>query len=162
MVDVGTVVSIHIGTGTPGEGGSIKSVDEVRALAGKGLEGDRYLGVNAEKQVTLIQAEMVDALESESGVKLEYSDARRNIVTRGVALTELVGQEFNVGAISLRGVKLSEPCAHLASLTDERVLRGLAHKAGLNAVILNDGVIRVGDGVTRSETSAPHASAPSR
>ena len=139
----GSVDSINI-TATIGE--RIVSVKEVRAVAGKGLEGDRYFEhTNRDRQVTLIEAEAIEALARESGVELKPGDARRNIVTRGVALNHLVEREFRVGEVTLRGIRLCEPCAHLAGLTTQKVLPGLVHRGGLRAQILNDGVIRTGD-----------------
>lgn len=124
-------------------------VEQVHALAGKGLEGDRNFGRGEPgREVTLIEAEAIDTLAEETGVRLEYQDARRNIITRGVALTELLDKEFSVGDVRIRGVKLSEPCQHLASLTDQKVLKGLVHRGGLSCQILSDGVIRVGDAVS--------------
>jgi len=141
----GTVKSIHI-TAVAGE--EISSVEEVRAVAGKGLEGDRYFDTECDRQISVIGAEAIEAMERENGVSLDYGDARRNIVTRGVPLSELVGQEFRVGEVAVRGLRLSEPCERLAQLTNQKdVLRGLAHRAGLKAEILNDGVIRVGDNI---------------
>jgi len=143
----GSVVAISIGSGAPGDGQPMTSVGEARAVSGKGLEGDRYFATKPDGQVTLIEAEAIEALAAPSGVKLAYVDARRNIVTRGVDVTELIGRQFQVGEVTVRGVRLSEPCAHLAQLTDQRVLKGLVHRGGLKAEILNDGVIRVGDSI---------------
>jgi len=148
----GTVVSIGIARAG---GEAMESVDEARAVAGRGLEGDRYFLKQGSfsktegtgREVTLIESEAIDALERDYDVKLEYKDARRNIVTRGVALNHLVDREFRVGDVAMRGVRLNEPCNHLASLTNEKVKPGLVHRGGLRAEILNDGVIRVGDAV---------------
>jgi MOSC domain-containing protein YiiM len=148
----GTVVSINIAREASG---SMEQLDEARAVAGQGLEGDRYFSKQgsfsknegAGREITLIESEAIDALERDYDVKLAYGDARRNIVTRGVALNHLVGKEFSVGEVRVRGVRLSEPCNHLAGLTEEKVRPGLVHRGGLRADILNDGVIRVGDAV---------------
>jgi MOSC domain-containing protein YiiM len=149
----GTIVAIGIAT-TGGE--PITLVDEVNAVPGQGLEGDRYFdkqGTFSDKPgegraVTLIESEAIDALERDYGYKLDYKDARRNVITRGVPLGHLVGQEFRVGDVTLRGVKLSEPCNHLAGLTHEQVRIGLVHRGGLRADIVSGGMIRVGDTVT--------------
>lgn len=141
----GTVVSIHVAPGSKGDGEPVTSMDEVRAVAGKGLEGDRYFGMSEDREVSLIEAEAIEALERDTGLKLAPGDARRNIVTRGVRLNDLLDKEFAIGEVCLRGLRLSEPCEHLAGLTDKRALRGLAHRGGLKAQILNDGVIHVGD-----------------
>jgi MOSC domain-containing protein YiiM len=140
----GKVISISIA----GEmGAPMQDLQEVRALAGRGLEGDRYLDAEHGTQATLIAAEAIDAMAEEAGYAITYSEARRNIVTRDVPLNDLLDKEFKVGEVMMRGIRLSEPCEHLASLTDQRILRGLVHRAGLKAEILNDGVIRVGDPV---------------
>jgi len=78
---------------------------------------------------------------------LQPGDARRNIVTRGVPLNHLVGKEFTLGGVTLRGVRLCEPCTHLEGLTEKGVLTGLIHRGGLRAQIIKDGTIRVGDAI---------------
>ena len=146
----GSVVSIHI---APAASEPTVSVDEARAVPGKGLEGDRYFSGDGsfseksgpDREITLIEIEAIDALEREGNLKLNPGDARRNIVTRGVALNHLVGLDFNVGQVTLRGLRLCEPCTHLAGLTQEKVLPGLVHRGGLRAQVLTEGVIRPGD-----------------
>ena len=144
----GNVISINI---APKGGEATTAADEVRAFAGRGLEGDRYFSEQGTfsdtpgggRQVTLIEAEAIDDVVRDSGRSLEYKDARRNIVTRGVALNDLVGEEFLVGDVRMLGVRLCEPCTH--SFPDGSVLKGLVHRGGLRADILSDGVIRTGD-----------------
>ena len=146
----GNVVSISI---APSEGEPTRLVDQVRAIAGRGLEGDRYCKPDGEawedpgKEITLIGVEAIDAMSREIGVALEYKDARRNIITRDVPLNDLIDKEFAVGGVRVKGVRLNEPCQHLAGLTDHKVLKGLVHRGGLRAQILSDGQIRVGDTV---------------
>lgn len=148
----GNVVSINL---TPTGAGPMSSVGEVRAVAGRGLEGDRYFNQTGtysnkpgpDREVTLIEIEAINALKAEDGVGLEPGDARRNIVTTGVPLNHLVGHEFKVGDVTLLGIRLAEPCAHLASLTNPKTLPGLIHRGGLRAQILSGGIIRVGDEV---------------
>ena len=144
----GNVVSINI---APKGGEATTPADEVRAFAGRGLEGDRYFSEQGTfsdtpgggRQVTLIEAEAIDDVVRDSGRSLEYKDARRNIVTRGVALNDLVGEEFLVGDVRMLGVRLCEPCNH--SFPDGNVKKALVHRGGLRADILSDGVIRTGD-----------------
>lgn len=131
----------------------MESVREVRALAGKGLDGDRYcLGVGTYsatpgtgRQVTLIELESIEALQRDYGIGIPPTSARRNIVTQGVALNHLVGRRFRVGSVVFSGARLCEPCRHLEGLSEKGVLRGLVHRGGLRADVLSDGVIRVGD-----------------
>jgi MOSC domain-containing protein YiiM len=155
----GSVVGITISA----EGsGPMVAVEQVNAVAGQGLEGDRYFlkqgtFTNNEnvtgRQVTLIESESIEALEHESGITIAAKDARRNIVTKDVPLNHLVGREFCVGSVRMRGVRLSEPCLHMAALVDEAnkdtIRLALLHRAGLRADILNDGTIRVGDEIVR-------------
>lgn len=150
---IGTVVSLHI---VREAAGPVASVEEVRAVAGKGLDGDRYFrGVGTfskkpkpDREVTLIESEAIEAVTRDYGVELVPGETRRNIVTRDVALNHLVGREFRVGEATLRGLILCEPCAHLANLTTADVSTALVHRGGLRAQILTDGVIRVGDPIT--------------
>jgi MOSC domain-containing protein YiiM len=128
------------------------AVEKVRALPGRGLDGDRYaksIGTfsnhKGERDVSLIESEVIEAFERESGTSLSAAESRRNILTRGVRLNDLVGLEFQVGKIRMRGLRLCEPCTHLVRLTHPATLRGLVHRGGLYAAILNEGEIAVGD-----------------
>ena len=151
----GTVVSIHI---APDAGEPMATIVEVEALAGAGLVGDRYFRgrgtysteANTGRQITLIESEALDAASVETGMTIQPRDSRRNVVTRGVALNDLVGHEFHIGDLRLRGVELCEPCTHLAHLAGKPMLRSLVHRGGIRADILSDGVIRVGDAVERT------------
>lgn len=142
----GKVVSINI---TRVSEAPTQSVDEVRAIPGRGLEGDRYFDnkgrdPEVKRELTLIEAEAIEALKREFEVEFGLGDSRRNVVTRGVPLNHLVGKEFWVGEVKARGIMLCEPCAHLQKLTIKQVLPGLVHRGGLRAQILTEGVIRVG------------------
>jgi MOSC domain-containing protein YiiM len=134
-------------------GGETRPVDRVRAVAGRGLEGDRHFDKRARsggepgKDLTLIEAEAVDRLGSERGIELGYGEPRRQLVTRGISLNELVGKRFRVGEIECEGVELCHPCSHMQALTQPGVLKGLAGRGGLNADVLTDGEISVGDEV---------------
>jgi MOSC domain-containing protein YiiM len=129
-----------------------ESVDRVRAVANGGLEGNRYFYSDGDsppgRALTLIAAEALEAFEQETGVSLTPAESRRNVLTRGVDLNALVGKRFRVGDVECVGVELCEPCAHLQSLTKPEVLRGMVHRAGLNADVLTDGEIAVGDAVS--------------
>jgi len=134
----------------------MESREEVKAVAGQGLEGDRYFdgtghwsktpGVG--REVTLIEIEAIEALESERNIAITPGATRRNIVTRGVPLNHLVGREFQLGAVRLRGTRLCEPCTYLESLTQQGVLSGLIHRGGLRAEIVTGGTIHVEAAVT--------------
>jgi len=146
----GVVSAMHIAQEAAG---AMVSVSEIRAVLGQGLEGDRYFRKtgtystrpSAGREVTLIEAESVDALGREAGILLAPGASRRNITTRGVPLNHLVGRQFRVGEVLLEGVRLCEPCGHLESLTQTGVREGLIHRGGLRARIVTDGTIRIGD-----------------
>jgi MOSC domain-containing protein YiiM len=149
----GSIVSIYI---SPAAGETMIAVDQAHAVPGKGLEGDRYfmqVGTfskpQPDRELTLIEIEAIEALQNESGIELEPGAARRNVITRGAPLNHLVGREFQVGDIRVRGLRLCEPCSHLARLTCDGVLPGLVHRGGLRAEILTEGVIRPGDVVAQ-------------
>src|SRR5919198_222687 len=146
----GSVVALYL---APAGEGPMKSVKEVRAVSGKGLEGDRYFNRTGTfsnqpgtgRDVTLIEAEALEALQRDYAIELNPGQPRRNVVTRGMPLNHLVGIEFAVGAVTLRGTRLCEPCSHLEKLTRKGTMRGLIHRGGLRADIVAGGVIRVGD-----------------
>jgi MOSC domain-containing protein YiiM len=131
-------------------------LDEAVALAGRGLEGDRYFAgagtfSNPDSNghdLTLIEAEQLEAVALASGHTPTAEDARRNLVTRGIDLNALVGRRFTVGEVECAGRRLCEPCAHLERLTEVGLLRALVHRGGLRADILSDGRIEVGDDIT--------------
>jgi len=109
-----------------------------------GIAGDRY----AEKgDITLIEAEALEAFAAETGIQLSHQESRRQVLTRGIRLNDLVGKRFTVGQVEVIGRELCEPCSHLQSLTRQGVLRGMVHRAGLNADIVTPGRIAVGDRV---------------
>lgn len=148
---LGRVVEILIADFPASE---MMSKRRVRAVPGQGLEGDRYFvgtGTFSPKpqkpdfEITLIELENVQAFAADSGLPFTVLQARRNIVTSGVRLNELAGREFFLGRVRIRGIRLCEPCTHLAKGSFPAVLQGLVHKGGLRAQILSEGEICVGD-----------------
>jgi len=153
---MGSVVNIQI---APEAEAALSSVQQVRAVAGQGLEGDRYFfrkGTyskkhDATREATFIEAEALEALGRDYGLELSARESRRNITTRGVALNHLVGKTFRAGGALFRGLKLCEPCGHLEQLTGRAVRPGLVHRGGLRAEILESGLVQVGDRVESIE-----------
>ena len=136
-----TVEALHIGEAKRSR---LRPVEAVRAVAGRGIEGDRHFRENGAKPgqaLTLVEAENVDA------VGLAPGETRRQVTTRGVRLNDLVGKRFLVGEVECYGVELCEPCTHLQSMTRPGIIKELTHRAGINADILTDGTISVGDEV---------------
>ena len=136
-----------------------RAVEQAVAVAGHGLEGDRYFEAagtfsaspRGGVQLTLIDAAALEALEREHEIRLEPGASRRNLVTRGIDLNGLVGQRFRVGEVLCQGVRLCPPCGHLERLTAPGVGRGLLDRGGLRADVLESGTIRVGDPIWPEE-----------
>jgi len=146
----GEVIGIFI---RPEESQPTQELSQVLAVAGKGLEGDYYYRLNLDqnpdsgREITLIEIESLEAVNRDYAVALDPGESRRNILTRGIPLNHLVGKEFRVGEVSLFGIRLCEPCSHLAGLTQKKVLPSLVHRGGLRAKILIGGTIKTGDSV---------------
>ena len=128
--------------------------DTVDAVTGVGLAGDRYALATGKysdtnrgpRDVTLIEREAIDAVRAEDGIEVAEADTRRNVVTEGVPLNHLVGCTFRVGAVTLRGLRLSEPCAYLEQLTGiAGINRAFVHRGGLRVEVVSGGPLRVGD-----------------
>jgi MOSC domain-containing protein YiiM len=150
----GEVVHIHI---TPKAEQPMVALQEVRALAGQGLEGDRYfahVGTYSDtpgsgREVTLIESEQIELVEREHGVRLSPGQSRRNITTRGISLNDFVDKELRVGEVVLRGTRLCEPCEYLQGLVgQDGLVKALVHRAGLRCDIVSGGTIRVGDSIS--------------
>jgi hypothetical protein len=147
---MGTVTAIVL---APAAEAPLRRVERARAIAGRGLQGDRYAdgagtfspGGGRGHDLTLVAAEVLE----DAG--LDPVEARRNLVVRGVELDALRGRRFRVGAVECLGQRRCEPCAHLERLTRPGVLRALAHRGGLRADILRGGDLRVGDRVEALE-----------
>lgn len=126
-------------------------VGRVSARASRGLEGNRYYWGDGDapsgRAVTLIAAEAVEGAD-EDGFSIEPAATRRNVLTRGVDVNDLVGKRFRIGDVECVGVELCEPCKHLESMTQPGMIKAFVHRGGLNADILSDGDISVGDAVT--------------
>lgn len=156
MAHHGTLAGIYV---TPAAAAPMAPVTAVQAVAGTGLEGDRYAdgsgtyssGDRYWGQVTLIEEEALAAVEREAGIPLDAAETRRNLVTSGVALNHLVDRTFRVGDATLRGTKLCEPCAHMERLAGKPVRKPLVHRGGLNAVIVTGGTLRLGDPIRPEE-----------
>ena len=133
------VQAIHLGAP---QAPDLRTVDSVRAVAGKGLEGDRYFfeaGAKPGQALTLVEGDVV------ANVGLQPGETRRQLTVSGTGLNDLVGRRFRVGDVECYGVELCEPCSHLEGMTRPGIMKDLVHRAGINADILNDGVISVGD-----------------
>jgi MOSC domain-containing protein YiiM len=160
MTTVGAhVEALHI---APEGGADMQPVDEVEAVAGKGLRGDRYfegtgtyspggeledIARDIPRHLTLFEAEALEVVARDHDIELDPADHRRNVTTRNLAVDHLLDERFRVGNAVCEGIEVCEPCAHLESLTEDGVVRAFTHRAGLNATIVESGTVEVGDPV---------------
>jgi MOSC domain-containing protein YiiM len=129
---------------------------ELQAIEGAGLEGDRYATatgtfsdrVGPDRQVTFVEREAVAAANDAAGIELGENETRRNLVTEGVPLDQLIGRTFRVGDVVFRGIKTCPPCAHLERLTRPGVRAALENRGGIRAEIVQGGTLRIGDEIT--------------
>jgi MOSC domain-containing protein YiiM len=145
----GEVVGIFVANAM---GAPMRELDEANAVAGAGLEGDRYRDgagfytpIPGPRQLTLIEEETLAHLAAEHGIAFAPHESRRNLTTRGIRLNDLVGKRFTIGQVLCEGIRLCPPCNRLEELTGKPVLAPLVDRGGLRADILDDGVIRRGD-----------------
>jgi MOSC domain-containing protein YiiM len=125
-------------------------VDSIE-VTGEGLPGDRYFGRG---DITLVEAEALEAFHEETGIELSHAEIRRQVLTSGVRLNDLLGKRFRVGGVEAVGVEWCEPCQHIENLTYPGVLKGMVHRAGLRADIVQPGQIAVGDEVDEVRDAA--------
>lgn len=151
METPGTVRAIFI---APDAGGVMNVVERVRAVPGRGLEGDRYFYQRGSfsrwpgphREVTLIASEALVEMEAETGIALPPDQSRRNILTVGIDVNQLLHQTFDVGPVTMRGMRLCQPCKYLARLTDlSDLVPAMLNRGGLRARILSEGIVSAGD-----------------
>jgi MOSC domain-containing protein YiiM len=133
---------------SPVAGGESVTTTSVKAIVGRGIEGDRYCEQNTDpaRQLTLIESEVIDQFNQETRSELPYAMFRRNLVTEGIQLNSLVGKTFYVGEVKLCGRELCEPCLYLQeTLKINDLVKHLIHKGGLCCEILTSGTIQSGD-----------------
>lgn len=151
----GLIEAIYI---APHSGEPMQLMPSADLIAGCGILGDRNFkdttaATGHDKQITLISAEEIERFRRETRLHIDSGDPRRNVVTRGIALNELVGREFTLGSAVIYGVELCEPCATLGrrlsttEVSPAAVVAALAHRAGLRARIVSGGTVRPGDPV---------------
>jgi MOSC domain-containing protein YiiM len=148
----GELLHIHV---APKASAPMDALSQARLVAGIGLEGDRYaarLGTYSknhliDRQVTLIEVEVLEALARDRSIDLAPHEHRRNLTTRGVPLSHLVGHYFRVGECVLYGGRMNVPCLYLENLLSKKVFKPLLNRSGLNCRIIVGGIIRTKDRV---------------
>ena len=142
------MTSVKLICTSPVAGGETIAIDAVTTIAGRGIVGDRYCARDTEpsQQITLIECEVIDQFNQETESEFSYEMFRRNLVTEGVQLNNLVGKTFYAGEVRLRGHEICEPCRYLQErLKVTGLVKRLTHKGGLCCEILTSGTIRSGD-----------------
>ncbi len=139
---------------TAPEGGvDMKQVDEIEAVAHRGLQGDRYSksagywSGRDECEVTLIEAEGLEEIQRTTGLHVGNGEHRRNLITRGLRLESLAGRQFRVGEAVLEYDRLRPPCAYIQSITEPGMTRALFGRSGICARVVQSGVIRAKDAI---------------
>lgn len=126
----------------------IKEVETIEVLANKGVIGDRHFDEFNDPycQLSLIESENIDYYNSKYGVNIPYVDFRRNIITRGINLNNLIGKKFKIGQVKVEGVDLCRPCKHLTELLNQKnLLKEFLRRGGLRCQVLTSSKINVGD-----------------
>ncbi len=146
----GSVIGLHF---APRAFLPMKSCQSVHLVEGRGVEGDRYYNrtgfysdlPDIGRELTLIEVEALEHIQRDYRVTLAHTDHRRNITTRGVPLSHLVGKRIKVGNALIEGTRLSTPCRHIEQITGQQIFTAMLHRCGLNARILKTGSVAVGD-----------------
>ena len=126
----------------------IKEVKQISLIAGKGIFGDLHFHEfnDARKQLTLIESENIDYYNKNFNLNIPYLSFRRNIVTKGIQLNDLVGKKLLIGEVELKGIDLCRPCKNLQEMLRQNdIIKEFLKKGGLRCEILNNGIINVGD-----------------
>ena len=128
----------------------IEEVETIEVLANKGVVGDRHFDNYNDPycQLSLIEAENIDEYNLKFGLNIPYLDFRRNIITKGIKLNDLVGKKLSIGNVEVEGIDLCRPCRHLTEMLDqENILKEFLRKGGLRCQILSSSKIKVGDSI---------------
>ena len=146
----GSIVSIFI---APQGGAPMQGLEVAELIEGVGIAGDRYATgkghyssmPSSDRQITLIEAEALEAIARDYDLQLGADESRRNVCTRGVPLNHLVGREFRLGDAVLYGARLNVPCKYLEKVTGKKVFESLKHRSGLNCEIRHGALVKPGD-----------------
>ena len=143
-------------------GEPMQPLAEVEAVEGRGLRGDRYLARSGywtsvdECEVTLISGEDLDEITSTTPLRVLNGEHRRNLVTRGIELMDLLGQRFQIGEAVLEYDRPRPPCTYIQSLTGQQGLtRALGRRGGICVRVVKSGTIRVQDPIILLDNPRP-------
>jgi len=149
----GKIIAIFV---APGQHADQLEVEAVQLESGKGIVGDRFFGLRKTqvgRNLTLIEWEVIEEFNRAYRLNMPINATRRNLVTQGIWLNQLVGETFKIGEVICRGIELCEPCKVMArqfptaSLSQSEIIRAFANKGGIRAEVLMGGVVRLGDNI---------------
>ena len=126
----------------------IQEVNSVEVFANKGILGDRHFKEYNDpfNQLSLIESENIDYYNIRYGLNIPYKDFRRNIITKGIRLNDLVGKKLQIGKVELEGIDLCRPCRHLSEvLKQDNIIKEFLRRGGLRCQILSSSIIEVGN-----------------
>ena len=126
----------------------INYVESIEVVANKGIVGDRHFKEFNDPycQLSLIESENIDYYNSKYGLNISYLEFRRNIVTKGIQLNDLIGKKFFIGNVKVEGIDLCRPCRHLTEvLNQDNIIKEFLRKGGLRCQILSSSKINIGD-----------------
>ena len=127
---------------------SIKDVDSIEVIKSKGILGDRYFHDYNDpyNQITLIESENINEYNTKHNLNIPYLDFRRNIVTKGIKLNDLINKKINIGKVILEGIDLCRPCKHIQEMLNrDNIIKEFMRKGGLRCQILSSGKINSGN-----------------
>ena len=136
---------------TEKSGEEMQEASNIEVIANKGIVNDRYFNDGSDKdiQITLIESENIDYFNEKSKTNIPYIDFRRNIITKGINLNELIGKEILLGEVRVKGHRLCDPCKYLQDkLKQKNLFKNLSYfykRGGLRCEILSSGRISVND-----------------
>ena len=128
----------------------IEEVNYIEVLANKGVIGDRHFDEYNDpyNQLTLIEAENIDYYNTKYGLDIPYKDFRRNVVTKGIQLNDLIGKKIKIGNVEVEGIDLCRPCRHLTEvLNQDNILKEFLRRGGLRCQILTSSQININDDI---------------
>ena len=126
----------------------IEEFDSIDVIAGKGIVGDRHFKDFNDPycQLSLIESENIDYYNVKYGLNIPYVNFRRNIVTKGIQLNDLIGKKLRIGEVEVEGIDLCRPCRHLTEmLGQDNILKEFLRKGGLRCQIISSSNIKIGD-----------------
>ena len=126
----------------------IKEVNSIKVSANQGIIGDRHFKEfnDPYNQLSLVESENIDYYNIKYGLDISYIDFRRNIITKGIRLNDLVGKKFKIGKVELEGIDLCRPCRHLSEvLNQDNIIKEFLRRGGLRCQVLSSSFIKIGD-----------------